>query len=69
MILAKGHWGTDLYLEGKHPRKELLDKLGRSHADKVYIDTKSGVKHIGYIVAGQWFTFYNLTQWEGKESK
>jgi len=56
-----GHW-DDL---GKHPRKSLLEKIGSSNAEKLYIDDKKGnTKHIGYIIDNLWITLYNLTHWE-----
>lgn len=65
MIEARSNYGRSLILEGKHPRKELLDKLDGSRAEKIYRDKKDGRSvHVGYIVRGEWFTFYNLTPWE-----
>ena len=40
---------------GPYPRKELLKRLGRKSARKMYVDTKNGTaKHIGWIIAGKW---------------
>jgi hypothetical protein len=67
--MAIGHYGTTLHLNnpGKSPRKQLLDKLGATHAKKMYIDTKDGTpKHIGYIVNREWFNIYEVHRWEGK---
>ena len=51
----------------KNPRKALLDKLGATHADRIFVATKYGkTKHIGYSVRGRWFQLYNVTEWEGK---
>jgi len=60
--------GERLALTGaEHPRKQLLAKLGRKHADKMFCDTTSGdPKHIGYIVNGQWFRVYEVHDWQGK---
>jgi hypothetical protein len=47
---------------GKHPRKELMRRLGRASARKMYHDDKNGnVKHIGYIVSGLWVRLYTVT--------
>ena len=47
------------------PRKDLLERLGRKHADKMYVDTKDGrTLHIGYIVGHQWFTIYKVERME-----
>ena len=44
-----------------HPRKDLLERLGRSHADKMYVDTKSGdIAHVGYVIGGLWLTLYTV---------
>ena len=40
--IAIGHLGTTLHLNNpdKPPRKQLLDRLGASHAHKMYVDNK-----------------------------
>jgi hypothetical protein len=43
------------------PRKTLLDELAAKHADKIYVHTKDGVLHVGYIVRGAWYSVYRLT--------
>lgn len=44
----------------KHPRKELLEQLYATKAHKMYIDTASGTKHIGYVIKNHWITVYKL---------
>ena len=45
----------------RHPRKDLLERLGRSKASKMYIDRKDGSSvHVGYVIAGQWLTIYEV---------
>lgn len=44
-----------------HPRKDLLERLDRKHADKMY--TGKGI-HIGYIIAGHWLKIYRVNQWK-----
>ena len=57
--IAIDQYGTVERNLGPHPRRALLDRLGRQHADKVYRDTADGKTiHVGYIVAGRWFTLY-----------
>ena len=66
--MAVGNYGTTLQLTDakKHPRGQLLKKLGASHAAKMYTDTKDGeTKHIGYIIGGEWFTVFEVHAWEG----
>lgn len=51
----------------KHPRKELCELLGSTHAEKIYADKKDGsTVHIGYIIAGHWLTLYKVTPFERK---
>lgn len=58
-MLAIDQYGQVVPIAGKHPRKELLDALGYRHADKVYVDTKSGTRrHVGYVIGGRWFSFF-----------
>ena len=64
-----GYVAIDQYGEHYHglknPRKDLLKILGRKHAAKMYIGTKSGkVHHNGYIIAGLWLTIYAVCQWK-----
>ncbi len=65
--MAVGNRGNTIHLTDseKHPRGQLLEKLGATHADKMYVDTEDGFsKHIGYIVWGEWFTVYEVHGWE-----
>ena len=39
----------------KHPRKELMERIGVKHASKMYVDGKDGVTyHTGYVIGGHW---------------
>ena len=66
-VMALGHLGTKFYdLDPRHPRKDLLSRLARKRASKVYLDLSDGsTRHVGYIVAGEWFTFYRIEHWYG----
>lgn len=45
----------------KHPRKDLLERLGRKHASKMYVDGQDGkARHIGYVIGQQWLTVYQV---------
>ena len=69
--MAVGSYGTTYHLTDakKHPRGQLLAKCDRKHASKMYIDTTSGdVRHVGYIVAGEWFNVYEVHSWDGDKS-
>ena len=68
--VAMGNRGTTVHMTNarKHPRKQLLDKLGKTHADKMYTGVRGlpvrGI-HIGYVVGGEWFTVYEVHEWMG----
>jgi hypothetical protein len=64
---AIGHFGTRLFLKdpNKHPRKQLLEAMGRKHCQKIYVDSLNGRKHIGYIIAREWFTIREIHDWQG----
>ena len=48
-----------------HPRKDLLARLGRSHADKMYVDKTDGsVSHTGYIIGDEWLSIYKVEPWK-----
>lgn len=45
---------------------ELAEQMNRARGTpkRMYRDTKRGTKHVGYVVAGSWFTAY--VPYEGK---
>ena len=50
----------------QHPRKDLLDRLGRKHADKMYRETQDGEsRHVGYVIAGCWIDVFEVIPWKG----
>lgn len=63
---ARRHIGIDQYGHtywlGRHPRKELLEQLGRMHADKMYRDDTStqGHHHAGYVIGGLWIDVFRV---------
>ena len=66
--MAIDQHGQTYHLDPKYPRKQLLDILGRKHASKMYVDTKSGeAKHIGWIIAGLWLRVYRVFDLKGGE--
>lgn len=49
------------YLLGKHPRKELIDRIGVKHVDKMYRDGKAGnAEFIGYVLGNYWVVLYKV---------
>lgn len=65
MVLARDQWGQELTIPGRHPRKELLDKLGYKHAERLYVDKNDGRRvHVGYEIGRSWYTLYTIEPWE-----
>lgn len=59
--MAISNHGETIHGLGKWPRKGLLQKLGRKHADRVFCDGRDGkTYHVGYVVAGQWWRIYRV---------
>ena len=48
----------------KFPRKELMEQLGASSAQKIYRDTAKGTQHVGYIISGIWIEVYEVHEWK-----
>lgn len=63
MYMAIDQYGNT-YHGLKHPRKELLERLGyssSSSAHKMYVDKENGeTVHIGYVIGGLWLTLYRV---------
>lgn len=61
------HGQTVHLTEPKHPRKQLLIKLGVKSCQKQMQDLKDGTTvHDGYIIGSRWFTLYEVRAWRGK---
>ena len=45
-----------------HPRKDLMERIGVKHADRMYIDSASdgSAKHVGYVIGGLWLRLYEV---------
>jgi len=65
IFLAINQYGDKEMFTGYTPRKALFDKLGVTFGRKIYRDmTINGEQktfHIGYSVAGNWWTLYEVT--------
>ena len=49
-----------------HPRRDLLERLGRQHAEKMYVDGPDGeAVHVGYVIAGCWIRVLEVRPWHG----
>lgn len=65
MMHAVSNYGERITLPGEHPRAELLEALGRKHAERIYVDKADGrTVVVGYVVARSWWSFYTVTPWE-----
>ena len=65
--MAVDQYGQTEHDLGEHPRAELLRRIGRKRAARMYVDRKGGAPvHIGWIVAGRWFTVYWVERMEGR---
>ena len=63
--MAVDQYGQTFHNLGKFPRKELLCRLGRKRAAKMYVDKKNGnAAHIGWIIGGLWLTVYEVKPME-----
>lgn len=47
----------------EHPRKDLMRRIGSSHAEKIYRDGPDGPEHCGYVIGGLWLEVYEVTPW------
>jgi hypothetical protein len=63
-IMGVDQYGRAYHDIGPHPRKELLAQFGLKHIERMYRDTKTGPKHVGYIIARRWITLYVVELWE-----
>jgi len=65
--MAIDQYGHTEHGLGTHPRKALLERLGKRNAHRMYVDRKDGsTLHIGWIIAGRWFTVYRVERMEVK---
>jgi len=58
--MAIDQYGT-VYHGLKHPRKDLMDKLGIKHVEKMYQDDKEGNSyHTGYVIGHLWLNIFEV---------
>jgi len=62
MYMGIDQYGTT-YHDLKHPRKDLMERLGYKSAHKMYIGEDTP-KHIGYVIGRHWVTIYQVKPWE-----
>lgn len=61
--LIEDQYGNHQVICTVHPRKHLLAQYGRQHASKIYVNDG---EHVGYIIAGHWFSVSRLFPIETK---
>ncbi len=55
----------DRYTMEKYPRKELMEQLGATHAENMYVDLKSGGhRQDGYVIKGEWIRVLEVHSWK-----
>lgn len=50
-VLFVDQYGDKVYAKS---RRDLAEKIGSSHIERMYIDAKGETLHCGYIIAGRW---------------
>lgn len=59
--MAVDQFGTTYHGLGRHPRKALMERLGRRSAQRMYCDDRDGTTyHVGWVVAGHWCSVYRV---------
>ena len=60
--MAVDQYGHTYHGLKKFPRKELLERLNRKHASKMYRDNPitHESKHVGYVIGGFWLSLYEV---------
>ena len=66
-FMAIDQYGQTYHDLGRHPRKELMERIGCRHVSKMYHDRNDGsVIHVGYVVGQRWCTLYEVKPYEGR---
>ena len=63
--MAIDQWGHTHH-NLKHPRKDLCEKFGVKHVQRMFCDTKAGVMHVGYIISGHWLELFEVKPYQKK---
>ena len=61
-------YGQTYHDLGKHPRKELMERLGFRKSSKMYRDKIDGTAiHVGYVIGQRWCRLYEVKPFASKE--
>jgi hypothetical protein len=67
-IMGVDQYGETYHDLGKHPRKELLRRLGYQCATRMYRDKKDGSNvACGYVIGRLWISLYRVEPLEVKQ--
>lgn len=67
--VGRDQYGTTYWL-GSHPRKELLERLGRQRVQKLYSFGMDGeMCHVGYLIAGLWIEVHQIEPLAKQETR
>ena len=67
--MAVDQYGHTYHALGAHPRKELLKRLCRQHAGKIYREKDGSTVHVGWVIGGLWLTIYETVPMERPSDK
>ena len=63
--MAIDQHGQTYHIGDNAPRKWLLNRFWRQHAEKMYRNNATGrTRHVGYIIAGLWMEIFRVCQWK-----
>jgi hypothetical protein len=63
-FLAVDQYGTTYWLKTRYPRKELCERLGNQHVEKLYVTVDGRRRHAGYLIAGKVLTIHYVVPWK-----
>lgn len=64
-MIAMDQYGGIHWIKGEHPGKELMEKFGTKHMERIYQDKKDGsVVSVGYKISGLWLTLFRIEPYE-----
>lgn len=68
--MAIDQYGNTYHALGRHPRKTLMERLGRKRAEPMYRDKKDGrTVRVGWVIGGRWLSVYEVKPMEEEEEE
>lgn len=62
--MAVDQYGNTYHALGAHPRKELMKRLGRKRASRMYQDRNGKALHVGWVIGGHWLKVFEVSPME-----